>query len=187
MKKLADGVQNSMVHRIKEQTGYSPQISYLVSQMDYVRKTTLDSVKGLTPTELDFLPCEDGNSIGALLLHMAAVERGFQIELFEGRKPNQLEIDEWGAAYGLGEKGRATIKGNPLEFYLTQLHEVRSHTLLELSTRNDEWLFQDTLWEDQASNHYFIWFHVFEDEINHRGQIRMTRRLLTASNSQSHM
>lgn len=177
----------SLEYKIKTQVDYSPQISYLVSQMDYVRKTTLDSVKGLTPAELDFLPCEDGNSIGALLLHMAAVERGFQIELFDRRRPNKHEIDEWGAAYGLGGNGRSTIKGSPLEFYLTKLHEVRSRTFQELSKRDDEWLFEDILWEGHASNHYFIWFHVFEDEINHRGQIRMTRRLLTASNSQSHM
>ena len=29
-----------------------------------------------------------------------------------------------------------------------------------------------------AYNHYYLWFHVMEDEINHRGQIRSIKRLL---------
>lgn len=31
-------------------------------------------------------------------------------------------------------------------------------------------------WGTPTSN-YFKWFHVFEDEINHRGQIRLIRKL----------
>jgi uncharacterized damage-inducible protein DinB len=172
-----------MEYKIDSRKGFSPQISYLVSQMDYARKTTLDCVRGLTPFELDFLPCEGANSIGALLLHMAAVEKGFQIELFDGRRPNEQEMAEWGAAYSLGEEGRKNINGNPLEFYLTKLGEVRKKTFQEFSVRNDEWLFESRLWDNQPSNHYFIWFHVFEDEINHRGQIRLIRRMLTEKNA----
>ncbi|PFA67148.1 integrase [Bacillus sp. AFS015802] len=168
-----------MEFTIDTRQGLSPQISYLVTQMEYVRKTTLDSVKGLTCPELDFLPCEDGNSIGALLLHMAAVEKGFQIELFDDRRPNEQEMDEWGAAYSLGEKGRQNIKGFPLEFYLEKLNEVRSRTLRELAERNDDWLFENRSWDTHPSNNYFIWFHVFEDEINHRGQIRLIRKILS--------
>jgi uncharacterized damage-inducible protein DinB len=180
---MTDEVRQFMEFTIDTRKGYSPQISYLVSQMDYARKTTLDSIKGLTTLELDFLPCKDGNSIGALLLHMAAVEKGFQIELFDDRRPNQQEMDEWGAAYSLGEKGRKNVKGKPLEFYLTKLHEVRSRTLQELSGRTDEWLFESRFWDNQPSNHYFIWFHVFEDEINHRGQIRLIKRIFSEKNN----
>ncbi|KPL58859.1 DinB family protein [Rossellomorea vietnamensis] len=171
-----------MEYKIDRRKGYSPQISFLVSQMDYARKTTLDSVKGLTSSELDFLPCEGANSIGALLLHMAAVEKGFQIELFDERRPNEQEMTEWGAAYSLGEEGRKNIKGYSLEFYLTKLDEIRRKTLQEFSERNDEWLFESRVWDNQPSNHYFIWFHVFEDEINHRGQIRLIRRILSEKN-----
>ncbi|CAN7403671.1 DinB family protein [Rossellomorea sp. LjRoot5] len=171
-----------MEYKIDTKKGYSPQISYLVCQMDYARKTTLDSVRGLTPSELDFLPCEGANSIGALLLHMAAVEKGFQIELFEERRPNEKEMAQWGAAYSLGEEGRKKINRNPLEFYLTKLDEVRKKTFPEFSERNDEWLYESRLWDNQPSNHYFIWSHVFEDEINHRGQIRLIRRILSEKN-----
>lgn len=38
----------------------------------------------------------------------------------------------------------------------------------------DEWLDrQSSFGWDHPANHYFKWFHVFEDELNHRGQIRL--------------
>ncbi|MFD1020912.1 DinB family protein [Thalassobacillus hwangdonensis] len=167
-----------MEYKVQTIKGYTPQIGQLVTQMNYARKTTLDAVRGLTPEQLDYLPGENANSIGALLLHMAAVEKGFQIEFFDGRRPNEQEMAEWGAAYALGDQGRKEIKGRPLEFYLSKLEEVRGRTLRKFAGFEDDWLYEDCMWADQPSNHYFIWFHVFEDEINHRGQIRIIRKML---------
>ncbi len=165
--------------KIEPLTGFTPQIGHLVSQMNYARRTTLKAVEGLTASELDYLPSKDGNSIGALLLHIAAVEKGFQIETFEGRCPNEEEIKEWGAAYSLGEEGRNKINGQPLEYYLTKLEEIRHRTLKEFESKTDDWLYENRPWAHHSSNNYFIWFHVFEDEINHRGQIRVIRKMLT--------
>ncbi|MFG6117604.1 hypothetical protein ACGTN9_20855 [Halobacillus sp. MO56] len=71
--------------------------------------TSTPEILGLTTSELDFLPSKEGNSIGALLLHISAVEKGFQIEIFDGRRPNEHEMLEWGSPYSLGEKGRKDI------------------------------------------------------------------------------
>jgi uncharacterized damage-inducible protein DinB len=164
--------------KIEDIHGYSPQIGQLVSMMNYARFTTLNAIKGLTVKQLDYLPNKDGNSIGALLLHMAAVEFGFQVELFDKRKPNQQESEDWGAAYQLGDLGRNQIKGNPLAFYIEKLEKVRSRTLEEFKKRNDQWLYEEAIWDNNLSNNYFIWFHTFEDEINHRGQIRLLKKML---------
>lgn len=164
--------------KVEPLKGFSPQIGLLVSQMDYARKTTRQAVEGLTMDQLDFLPGHDGNTIGALLLHIAAVEKGFQIEIFDGRAPNEQEMQEWGAAYSLGEKGRENIQGHPLEYYLSKLEEVRERTIFELSQRADDWLYEERMWDQHLSNNYFIWFHVLEDEINHRGQMRVIRKMI---------
>ncbi|MCA0969230.1 DinB family protein [Halobacillus litoralis] len=164
--------------KIEKIEGFEPQIGLLVSQMEYVRRTTLEAVQGLTVSELDALHKPDGNTIGALLLHIAAVEKGFQIEFFDGRKPNAEETKEWGPAYSLGASAREVIQGNPLDYYVHKLDEVRNRTLEVFSQKSDRWLFEDCLWDQQPSNHYFIWFHVYEDEINHRGQIRIIRKML---------
>lgn len=179
---------NQIKEKLKDKTfkietieGFSPQIGNLVSMMNYVRSTTLNAVKGLTIDQLDYLPNKDANSIGALLLHIAAVEFGFQVEFFDKRRPNKQENKEWGAAYYLGDSGRNQIKGHPLEFYIEKLEKVRSRTLEEFKKRSDDWLYEEALWDDNLSNNYFIWFHTFEDEINHRGQIRIIRKILPNS------
>ncbi|WP_370297394.1 hypothetical protein [Rossellomorea marisflavi] len=81
---------------IKEKKGYAPQIGHLVSQMEYARKTTLDSIEGCTQEELDGLLSSDGNTIVALLLHMAArrsLDTPFPFILqhciVSGRRPSQ--------------------------------------------------------------------------------------------------
>ncbi|WP_249872842.1 DinB family protein [Oceanobacillus saliphilus] len=164
--------------KIEEIQGYPSQIGKLISMMNYARSTTIEAVRGLTVEQLDYLPNKDGNSIGALLLHIAAVEFGFQTELFDKRKPNQQESKEWGAAYQLGDLGRNQIKGKSLEYYIEKLEKVRNRSLEEFRNRKDEWLYEEAIWDSHLSNNYFIWFHTFEDEINHRGQIRIIRKML---------
>lgn len=83
---------------------------------------------------------------------MAAVEKGFQIEIFDGRRPNEQEMEEWGAPYSLGDKGRAHIKGYPFEFYKAKLEEVRSRTLREFANLNDDWLYENRIWDNHPSN-----------------------------------
>src|SRR5690242_14547367 len=71
--------------RIDAVAGYSPMIGRLVGMLTYARSTTLAAVAGLTTTQLDHLHDAASNSIGALLAHMAAVERSYQIMTFENR------------------------------------------------------------------------------------------------------
>ncbi len=159
--------------------GYTPQISRLVSMMNYARFTTLDAVKNLTQDQLDFLLDSQSNSIGALLLHFAAVEYAYQVLTFEKRKLNDEEISIWRPALDLGKEGQERIKGNDLEYYLKKLDEVRNRTLEYFKSVNDDWLnVEEDFWWNNQANHYFMWFHVVEDEINHRGQIRMIRKRL---------
>ncbi|GMA62959.1 DinB family protein [Alicyclobacillus fastidiosus] len=171
-------MSDTNLFKIRDIEGFSPQIGRLVSMMNYVRFTTLSAVQGLSTEQLDYLPDENSNSIGALLLHIAAVELGFQIEIFDGRKPNETEVAKWGAAYGLGEQARKEVKGKPLEFYIEEMTAVRNGTLAEFKERQDDWLTIERQWDGNPSNNHFIWFHVFEDEINHRGQIRILRKRL---------
>ena len=51
-----------------------------------MRGAVLEPVQGLTVAQLDHLHDAKANSIGALLLHLAAIERLYQIHTFEGKK-----------------------------------------------------------------------------------------------------
>lgn len=71
-------VKATHIYLITDIKGYTPQIGRLVSMMNYVRWTTLEEVEDLNVEQLDYLHDEDSNSIGALLMHFAAVEASYQ-------------------------------------------------------------------------------------------------------------
>jgi uncharacterized damage-inducible protein DinB len=155
--------------------GFSPQVGTLVSMLNWMRAKILRPVQGLTVAQLDHLHDEKANSIGALLLHLAAIERLYQINAFEGRKWGDVDSEtekQWGAPARLGKEARKSIKGHELAYYLDKLKEVRQHTLAELQKRDDAWLMQvDSDSAGEPTNNYCKWFHVCEHESHHNGQI----------------
>lgn len=170
----------STIYLIGQKDGFTPTFGHLVSMMNYTRETTLDAVNGLTIEELDFLVHEEANTIGMLLAHMAAVERIYQIVTFERRDPTDEEEEALSPGLDLGERGRAAFKGKPLEHYLDDLQSARNDTYKMFQSLNDEWLFEKTAWWwNKPGNNYFKWFHVFEDELSHRGQIRMIKKMFS--------
>lgn len=161
---------------------FSPGISRLVFMMDYVRRTTLDAVRDLTVEQLDAQVLAGGNTIGMLLAHIAGIEESYQgVTLGNTRPPQGLP------EHVLGESGRRIFSGHPLEWYLDRLASSRKQTLLELSRKDDEWLYKPYQpWGNKTWNNFFCWFHVIEDEIRHQGQViilrkEIVRRLSTAS------
>src|ERR1700750_1729634 len=64
--------------------GYSPQVGTLVSMLTWMRPAVTRYVKDISQTNLDYLFDANANSIGALLLHLAATETLYQINTFEG-------------------------------------------------------------------------------------------------------
>jgi uncharacterized damage-inducible protein DinB len=163
--------------RLEPLPGYAPTIGRLVGILLYARQTTLAAVDGLSIAELDHLQDESSNSIGALLAHIAVVERGYQCVTFEERAPSALEQAAWEPALTLGAEGRRLLRNKPLEHYIQELSEARRLTLENLAARDDAWL-EQPLRAAPAMNAHFAWFHVAEDEINHRGQIRWLRTRL---------
>jgi len=162
--------------------GFSPQIGTLVSMMNWMRSVILSPVRGMSVEDLDYLHDENANSIGAMLMHLAATERFYQIHTFEGKTWgdwSDKDRQKWNTASGLGQQARQSIKGNNLDYYLSQLNEVRQQTLKELAKRDDQWLLAvDHNWGWGPTNNYCKWFHVCEHESNHNGQIKWIRSRL---------
>jgi uncharacterized damage-inducible protein DinB len=153
----------------------------LVGILLYARQTTLTAIEGLSIADLDHLQDDASNSIGALLAHIAAVERGYQHIVFDERPPTAEETAALEPALTLGAEARRLLRGRSLEHYVHELAEARRITLAGLASRDDEWL-EQSLRAAPAMNAHWAWFHVAEDEISHRGQIRWLRaRLPSAS------
>jgi len=168
---------------ISDIEGFTPHLSRLVSMMNYTRHTTIESVSGLCSEQLDYLHDSESNSIGALLFHIASVEFAYRVWTTEERDLTPSEYEFWEPGIKLGHIARERIKGNHLDYYLMLLNNVRLDTIAALKEKDDNWLHIQRPFSQQPSNNYFRWFHVFEDEINHRGQIRwIVRRIHSSEN-----
>src|SRR5215467_8508978 len=66
--------EDTDVNIIGPRKGYSPQIGTLASMMAWMRGSVLRSVQGMSQSELDFLLDDKANSVGALLMHLAATD-----------------------------------------------------------------------------------------------------------------
>jgi Protein of unknown function (DUF664) len=167
---------------IGPKSGYSPQIGTLVSMMDWMRSVILRPVRGMTVDQLDYLHDANSNSIGSMLLHLAATERYYQLHTFNNMEWGSWDDSikkEWDIAMSLGEPARKAIKGHPLDFYLQKLQQVRDTSLAELKKRDDKWLLTvDKSWPWGPTNNYCKWFHVVEHESNHNGQIKYIKSRL---------
>lgn len=159
--------------------GYTPQIGTLVSMMGFMRWQVLQSVKGMSQKDLDFLLDDKANRPGALLLHLVAVETFYQVNTFEGLADDKIPEawkEKWGPSMELGDPGRKIIQGHDLDYYLNQLGETREKTLAEFRKRDDAWLMSvDKTWGWGPTNNYAKWFHVTEHEANHNGQIKLLK------------
>ena len=106
---LPSFTQESDVNIVGPKAGYTPQIGTLVSMMNWMRMVILSPVKDMSISDLDYLVDDGANSIGAMLMHLAATERFYQIHTFEDKKWGdwpKADSDKWTVASGLGAKVR---------------------------------------------------------------------------------
>ena len=171
--------------------GYSPQIGAFVSQLTWMREMNgvLRATEKLTQPDLDYLFDKNANSIGALMLHLAATETYYQMNTFDGMKWDSWSAEikkRWDPAMNLGDAGRATIKGHDRDYYVNILRQVREKTLAEFRKKDDAWfLAADKGFPWGPTNNFCKWFHVCEHEAHHTGQIAMMRKRLPGAKADS--
>src|SRR6516165_11329855 len=163
------------------QPGFSPEIGTLTSMLSFTREQVLHNVKGLSQQDLDFLLDAKANTIGSMLLHLAATETYYQLNTFGGMKWDSWSEEvkkKWDIPMNLGEPARKAIKGNNLDYYLDALHQTREKSLAEFHKRDDKWLATVVTDGGFSANNYVKWFHVAELESNHDGQIKFLKNRL---------
>lgn len=151
--------------------GYSTQVGNLVSMLEDLKGRVTNSVKELSPQETDFLLDDQANRIGALIYHLAATEKFYQVYTFENRQFNKAEAAMWETALNLGDNAREQLVDQPISYYLDLWGEVRANTLRLLKEKDDAWLAANT--GSGAMNNHWAWYHVMEHQANHMGQIRL--------------
>ncbi|HET9429612.1 MAG TPA: DinB family protein [Chitinophagaceae bacterium] len=178
---FANSVAGDEINIIGPVDGYSPQIGILVSMLNWIRDSVVRVTRNLSQQDLDYLDDPDANTIGAMLLHLAATDALYQDLTFYNLKDfSDANKNRWEAAMGLGEQGRTKIKGNNFDYYLSALTEVREKTLSEFKKRDDKWFAEvdPSFFGNKPTNNFCKWFHVCEHEANHRGQITVIKKRL---------
>lgn len=162
-------------YRIRSVDGYTKNIGELVRMLEHTRAVTLQEINDLSVEQLDFIMTSGGNSIGALLKHIAAIEKAHQLISFQERDFTKEELEIWEDALYLGKAGRI-IRSHEIQYYVQLLQSVREESLKYLNEQDDEWLMSEGKWPNGvAYNQHYLWFHVLEDEVSHCGQIRMMK------------
>tara|TARA_R110002012_G_scaffold319389_4_gene539859 strand:- start:18766 stop:19332 length:567 start_codon:yes stop_codon:yes gene_type:complete len=156
---------------IETPKGYSPQTGVIVSMLEDLKSRVTSSVANLNQNEVDFLLDDDANRIGAMILHLAATEKYYQLYTFENRSFNKEENDTWLLPLELGEPARKELVNKPIRYYLDIWDDVRKETLRLLKTKDDKWLHSKV--KNSSMNNHWAWYHVMEHQANHMGQIRL--------------
>ena len=183
--KLSDNPEDLYLLGPKE--GFSEHIGTLLSTMTMMRAWVVRQVKDLSVEELDFQIDDKSNSIGAMIYHLAATEKYYQLNTFDDMEWgswDQSIKDEWDVPMSLGEQGRKELVGHDAAFYIDKLESVRKDTIAKFRTLDDEWLWKSEPFfplrqgVQGQTNNYAKWFHVCEHESNHNGQIKFIKSRL---------
>ena len=172
------------LYQIGPKEGFTPHVGTMLSMMTMMREWVIRGVKNLSVEQLDFQIDDKSNSIGAMLYHLAATEKYYQLNTFDnipwGEWGQEIK-DEWDVPMSLGADAREIIKGNDISFYLEKLTSVRNYTIEKFKELDDEWLMTSEPFFpiepgiQGETNNYAKWFHVCEHESNHNGQIKFIK------------
>ena len=164
-------VADRNINHIGPIEGYTPQIGSLVSMLEWISDSVIRVTKKLSVEQLDHLHDKDSNTIGSLMMHVAATEVIYQDLTFNNLPDFSPENKKkWGVAMELGPEAQTKIKGNNVSYYTDAMNEARTKSLAEFKKRDDAWLLSGET-EKWNWNNYCKWFHVVEHFANHRGQI----------------
>ena len=173
--------KQSNLFQLEKSTKLSPQVATWFAIMEDSRKYLLEIIEGLDEEALDFTPNEETiETIGTLLLHIAAVEWSWIFEDIDG-----IEMDLERFKYGFPlrpEVDIPQIKGKSKQFYLDELRNVREEVFNRLCQVKDEELERMVGSDKQKYTIEWILFHIAEHEMMHIGQILLLRRLFKLSN-----
>ena len=142
--------------------------------MKELRERLLEIISGLDNDILDFTPDENNiETIGTLLLHIAAVECTW---IFEDISGLNMNFKKWKHAFPLRKSiNLPQLKGKSKSFYLNRLNEVRTERIDRSKDISD--FDQLIISENNRYSIEWILFNLIEHESIHIGQISLLNRL----------
>lgn len=154
-------------------------IDYLLGIIKDARATTLQRIETIEPEELHWQYAEGWNTIGALLSHINSCEAVFRINFIEGRELDPEEELKYLPGLNMGKYIPELITGEEIDIYVKRLEESRAHFIKAISQISPEEFFEKRSGYNPNTGCNLAWilYHLAEDEVHHRGQISLLRKL----------
>lgn len=146
----------------------------MLFMLDDLTKRIIKTVQELTVVQIDSSKADFKNTIGALLIHITAIEAYFQRHTFENRKFNDIEEKQWQAAMDLTNEAQEKYKDYDINYYIETHLKVRENTIELFKKVDDQW-FESIPMDAKLNNHY-CWLHVIEHYGYHLGQITILKK-----------
>ena len=165
--------------------------SFYVQMLDQDR-VLLESLKGITPQELEWQPERGMNTIGMLLAHNAVVDVFWTQLAILGLKEYDctpvlgIGMDDDGLPLAPDAEPPANLRGKPLSYYEDLISRGRAYVKDSWSKVTDADMDKETTRERPDGSRRILntrWgmYHILEHFAGHRGQIQMLRHLYRAS------
>ena len=154
-------------------------IDYLLGIIEDARITTLSRVEGISKELLHWQYAEGWNTIGALLSHIICGRHFFRIYFIEGRELTKEEKEEYTPGMEMGKYIPDLITDDEIEVYLERLDESNKQLIKAVSKLSEKQFFEkrEGYNTDTGCNLAWVLYHLAEDEVNHRGQISLLKKL----------
>jgi len=157
----------------------SQSIDYLLGIIYDARATTLRRVNNIDKEELHWQYTEGWNTIGALLSHIISIGHYFRIHFIEKRKLTEEEEKEWIPGLEMGKYIPELITDKPIEHYVEKMTEgtdLLTKAIMQLSEEEFHKR-REGYSAETGCNLAWVLYHLAEDEVHHRGQISLIRKL----------
>ena len=172
---MTEAVKRQLI--IEPLAGCEPEIGRMLWMMEDTRRRTLKVLDGIEQATMDWQPPANGNSIGTLLYHIAAIEMDWlAVEVME----NTLDKRVWDvfSVDVRDANGRLTVvSGVSLEDHLERLDAVRKVLLdcFKAMTVND--FRRPRSLPDYDVSPEEVLHHLMQHEAEHHGEMGMVRML----------
>ncbi len=168
--------RNTFIHFGQSQ---DPSIDYLIGILEDARVTTLQRVENISAKELHWQIFPSWNTIGSLLSHIIACENFFRISFIEERELTADENEKIIPGLHLGEYVDQLITDQPIDHYIKQFDSSREKLFRKLNSISKEDFHKKRNGYNPNTGHNLAWtlYHLAEDEVHHRGQISIIRKL----------
>jgi uncharacterized damage-inducible protein DinB len=140
------------------------------------RATTLNAIDKISEEELNWQYAEGWNTVSALLQHIWASEELFSLWVLDEREMTDEEKMALEPSLEMG-KYIKELSNKPLQEILSKLKSSRAVFIEKIMTK-DESFFTKTFGEyEENTDVAWVLYHMIEDEVHHRGQISLIRKL----------